>query len=160
MGPHWSYRVDPGSSEDGYRGNGTPAMARDPQEVVGALTPLGCRPVILPTPKSALEVTYGHRDGTPAVGLLLEFESSDVAADFFDRRSAALRDCVDWKRATAEIDVLRDETDSFVSVRDEQVGGTPVWTEGVKRSETRVMFVAVAGADGQDVVESALRTSS
>ena len=38
LGAGWDYRVDPGSVEDGYAGNGTPAMSRDPQEVAAVLT--------------------------------------------------------------------------------------------------------------------------
>ena len=156
LGPRWRYRVDPGSAEDGYAGNGTPAMARDPREVVAALTPLGCRPVQLPVPDAALEVTYGHADGTPAVGLLLEFDDDAEAAHFFALRVGVMRDCADWRRAQAEVEVLRDQPLTFVAVRDERLGGTPVWTEGVQRSGRRVLFVAVAGDDGAAAVASVL----
>jgi hypothetical protein len=156
LGAGWDYRVDPGSVEDGYAGNGTPAMSRDPHEVAAVLTPLGCRPVRLPVPDAALEVTYGHPDGTPAVGLLLRFADAEQADSFFVMRARAMRDCVGWSRAQADVTVLRDSPTSFVSVRDEHVGGTPLWTEGVRRDGADVLFVAVAGGDGGRVVASAL----
>lgn len=145
LGRKWTYRVTAGGAEEGFVGNGTPAVARDPQEVVMVLTPLGCRPVRLPVPTSALEVTYAHTDGTPAVGLLLEFDDAGGASAFFDTRAQAMRDCVTWARASADVTVLRDGPSSFVSVRAEELGDTPVWTEGVRRFGRRVLFVAVEG---------------
>lgn len=148
LGQRWHYRVNPGDPEDGSGGNGTAATARDPREVTGMLSPLGCRPVQLPVPDSALEVTYAHAAGTPAVGLLLEFASADRATEFFRMRAQAMRDCAAWGPATADVVVLRDTPAVFVSVRDEQVGATPVWSEGVRRTGDRVLFVAVRG-DGE-----------
>lgn len=156
LGPRWRYRVDLGSVEDGYQGNGTPSMARDPRDVVASLAPLGCRPTRLPVPEAALEVSYGHPDGTPAVGLLLEFGDVAAATRFFQLRADAMRACADRPGAQAEIDVLRDRPLTFVAVRDERVGGTPVWTEGVSREGRRVLFVAVAGEGGRDAVWSAV----
>jgi len=156
LGPRWKYRVDNGSVEDGYVGNGTPSVARHPREVASALSPMGCRPVRLPVPDSALEVTYAHRDGTPAVGLLVSFPDAEVAARFFELRADAVRDCLDWPPARADVIVLRDTADRFVSVRDVEVGGTPVWTEGVQRDGNRVLFVAVSGDDGAATVAAAL----
>jgi hypothetical protein len=156
LGSGWTYRVDKGSVEDGYVGNGTPSVARAPEEVAAVLTPLGCRPVRLPVPKSALEVTYAHRDGTPAVGLLLAFADVDTAASFFALRADSVRDCMHWAPARAEVTVLRDAAHQFVSVRDVGVGGTPVWTEGVQQDGQRVLFVAVSGRDGVAAVASAL----
>jgi hypothetical protein len=155
LGPQWEYRVDNGRSEDGYQGNGTPAMSRDVDEVVAALTPLGCRPVQLPTPDSALEVTYGRADGTPAVGLVLEFSSPEVAVSFFQRRAQVMRTCQESRHARATVTVLSDRPDLLIAQRDEHLGATPLWTEGVKRVETRVLFVAVEGDDGLGAVESA-----
>lgn len=161
LGSRWQYRVEAGGAEEGFTGNGTPALARDPREVVMVLTPLGCRPVRLPVPTSALEVTYAHARGTPAVGLLLEFADAGAAAKFFNTRAEAMRDCVSWSKAQAEVTVLRDTGTSFVSVRAEDVGDTPVWTEGVRRSGARVLFVAVegGGADSRASVERALGQS-
>jgi hypothetical protein len=156
LGPRWSYRVDEGSAEDGYRGNGTPSVSREPVEVAAVLSPMGCRPVTLPVPESALEVTYAHRDGTPAVGLLLAFPDPGTASHFFRLRTQAVRDCVDWPRARADVTVLRDSGRMFVSVSDVGVGGTPVWTEGVRHDGEQVLFVAVSGRDGAAAVDSAL----
>lgn len=156
LGPRWTYRVDNGSVEDGYVGNGTPSVARAPEEIAAALTPLGCRPVRLPVPESALEVTYAHRDGTPAVGLLLAFADVDTATSFFALRADSVRDCVQWAPARAKVTVLRDAANQFVSVRDVGVGATPVWTEGVQQDGLRVLLVAVSGRGGAAAVASAL----
>ncbi|MDH4160176.1 MAG: hypothetical protein OEV62_07965 [Actinomycetota bacterium] len=156
LGPRWQYRVDNGSVEDGYLGNGTPSVARNPEEVAAVLTPLGCRPVRLPVPESALEVTYAHRDGTPAVGLLLAFRDAETATTFFELRADSVRDCVDWPPARADVTVLRDTADRFVSIRDVGAGGTPVWTEGVQRDGVHVLFMAVSGDDGAAAVTAAL----
>ena len=62
LGAGWRYAVDPGSAEEGYAGNGTPALARNPQEVVQTAVPLGCaRGSAMPTPTHALEVDYTLR---------------------------------------------------------------------------------------------------
>ena len=42
LGAGWTSRVDNGSAEEGYVGNGTPTQARDPHEVVMTVVPLGC----------------------------------------------------------------------------------------------------------------------
>ncbi len=159
LGPRWEYRVDNGSTEDGYQGNGTPAMARDVDEVVAAITPLGCRPLVLPTPEAALEVTYGRDDGTPAVGLVLEFSSPEVAVSFFQRRAQVMRTCQESRSSRATVTVLRDSPDTFIAERDEHLGATPLWTEGVRRVDARVFFFAVAGDQGLDAIESALAVS-
>src|SRR5262245_8816888 len=41
LGKEWRYRIDPGDPEEGYRGSGEPAIARDPTSVLDAITPLG-----------------------------------------------------------------------------------------------------------------------
>ena len=43
LGPGWTSRVDKGSEEDGYTGNGTSVVARDPGDVVAALAPVRVR---------------------------------------------------------------------------------------------------------------------
>ena len=94
--------MDPGNAEDGYVGSGEPATARDPMEVLGAITPLGCRPGQLPVPTHALEVTYA-RDDLPGVGMLLRFDDEATAAQFFDAHTGVISDCVG--RRTVEIAV-------------------------------------------------------
>lgn len=156
LGEGWAYRVDRGNAEDGYVGSGEPASARDPLEVLGAITPLGCRPGRLPVPSHALEVTYA-RDELPAVGLLLKFADESAASHFFDAHTSVIRHCVG--RRTVDLEILRAEPGHFVSSRTEQLGETPTWVEGVGLRGTQVLLVAVAddGASGVQAVESALQ---
>ncbi len=156
LGEGWDYRVDPGNAEDGYVGSGEPATARDPMEVLGAITPLGCRPGQLPVPTHALEVTYA-RDDLPGVGMLLRFADEATAAQFFDAHTGVISDCVG--RRTVDLAVVRAEQGAFISTRTEQLGQTPTWVEGVGLRGTEVLLVAVAddGASGVRAVESALQ---
>ena len=97
LGAGWTSRVDPGATEDGYTGNGTPSVARDPQDTVVALRPIGCAEESvyaepLPVPRHALEVDYRHRPtGANGVGLALEFADAAAAGDFFDVYTALAR---------------------------------------------------------------------
>ena len=141
LGRDWQYRVDMGNAEDGYVGSGEPAIAREPQSVIAALTPLGCRPVSLPTPNRALEVTY-QRKATPGVGLILQFADEATASEFFDGHAAGLRQCVDAPRINVEI--VRDAAGVFVTTRTEELGETPSWVEAMAISDDEVTLIAVA----------------
>ena len=141
LGPDWKYRVDMGNAEDGYVGSGEPAIAREPESVIAALTPLGCRPVPLPTPDRALEVTY-QRKATPGVGLILQFDDQATATEFFDGHAEGLRRCVSAPRVNVEI--VRDATGVFVTTRTEELGETPSWVEAMAVSDNEVTLIAVA----------------
>jgi hypothetical protein len=99
LGPRWTSRVDPGSAEDGYTGNGTSVVARDPGDVMAALLPLGCASdavyaTALPVPAHALEADYAYRPtGAHASGLVLQFRDAAVARAFVRIYTAALRAC-------------------------------------------------------------------
>jgi hypothetical protein len=85
--------VDPGSAEEGYAGNGTPALARNPREVVQTAVPLGCaRGTAMPTPTHALEVDYTLRDAT-VVAVRGRFTGPAQARRFFAARTANLEAC-------------------------------------------------------------------
>jgi hypothetical protein len=148
LGRGWSYRVDNGNAEDGYLGSGEPAIARDPVSVLAAITPLGCRPGRLPMPVAALEVTYTRGD-LPGVGLLLQFGDDAAAARFFAEHSGVLDRCAGSSRV--ELSIKRHTEDLLVSTRVEQLGETPVWTEGVGLRGTEVMLIAVADPSGAGV---------
>jgi hypothetical protein len=95
LGTGWAFRVDDGSQEDGYAGNGTPTLQRDPGEVAGLAVPLGCVDRgALPRPRWALETDYAHAS-TGALGLVirLRFSTDAAAAAFTDGRDAALATC-------------------------------------------------------------------
>ena len=155
LGERWKYRVDPGDPEEGYQGSGEPAIARKPSSVLAAITPLGCRPQPLPEPTHALEVTY-RRGAIPGVGLILEFATPAGAQRFFTVHRAVLEQCEDASRV--DLDVLSSTSDTMVSARTEQLGQTPSWVEGVRRTGDTVTFVAVSGPRhaGVRAVQSAL----
>jgi hypothetical protein len=93
LGSGWHYSVDPGSAEDGYLGNGTPAVQRDPNEVVSAAVPLGCRrPVKMATPRHALEVDYRYH-GTKVIAVRGIFDDPAQARSFFLARARNLQGC-------------------------------------------------------------------
>jgi len=93
LGAGWAYAVDPGDSEEGYLGNGTPALARNPQEMVQAALPFGCaRRVPLPTPSHALEVDYRF-GSTKVIAVRMSFRDGPQATGFYAGRSADLMDC-------------------------------------------------------------------
>jgi hypothetical protein len=94
LGAGWAYVVDPGDTEEGYLGNGTPALARDPGEIVQTAVPFGCaRRTPMPRPTHALEVDYAT-GGTKVVAIRSQFADATTARSFFGGRSANLRACV------------------------------------------------------------------
>ena len=101
LGPRWSYAVDPGDAEEGYSGNGTPALARDPEEVSLAAVPLGCARVEpLPLPVDALEVDYAA-DGVRVVSIRAAFADAATARTFFERRRSDIEACVGHRPSPA-----------------------------------------------------------
>ena len=93
LGAGWAYAVDPGNTEEGYLGNGTPALARDPHEMVQAAVPLGCaRHVALPTPAHVLEVDYSYRR-TKVIAVRMSFRDPAGATGFYGARNADVTDC-------------------------------------------------------------------
>ena len=94
LGPGWAFFVDPGDSEEGYLGNGTPALARDPGEIVQTAVPFGCaRATAMPRPDHALEVDYRVR-GVRVVAIRSQFADPATARAFLAGRRANLRACV------------------------------------------------------------------
>lgn len=94
LGDGWAYSIDPGDAEEGYAGNGTPALARNPAEVVRLAVPLGCaRPDAMPVPDHALEVDYTV-GGTKVIAIRGEFKDVGMAELFFDARNANVQRCV------------------------------------------------------------------
>lgn len=101
LGPGWAYSVDAGSVEEGYAGNGTPALARNPQEIVQTAVPFGCeRRTRLPAPVHALEVDY-LLHGAKVIAIRGRFAGAAVARAFFHGRSADLAACVGRSGSTA-----------------------------------------------------------
>ena len=156
LGDGWSYRVDPGDPEAGYVGSGRPAIARDPSSVIAAVTPLGCRPQPLPAPTRALEVTY-QKERVPGVALILQFDSTGAAREFFEVHSSVISECAEARRI--DVEVIQASSDTYVSTRTEDLGDTRSWAEGMAVTGERVMLVAVADPTDRGVraVVSAVR---
>ena len=94
LGPGWRYAVDPGDAEEGYSGNGTPALARRPEEIVQTAVPFGCdRSTPLTPPRHALEVDYTF-GGRRVVAVRGKFADVAAATAFFTGRAADLRACL------------------------------------------------------------------
>ncbi len=101
LGRGWRYAVDPGDGEEGYAGNGTPALARDPREVTQTAVPFGCpRRAPMPAPTHALEVDY-TLDGARVVVVRGAFGDPATSRRFFTARTANLRSCAGRVGSTA-----------------------------------------------------------
>ncbi|MGN6330985.1 MAG: hypothetical protein ACTHOD_04940 [Motilibacteraceae bacterium] len=153
LGTGWRPFADPGSSEDGYLGNGTPWLARDPVEVAATALPLGCQsrhPV--PTPRFALETDGTDAAGHRAVLIRTRFATPAQAVAFVDRTAADARACarqpgetgpagtsapVTVVRAVAGV-VVSDRVDVFA---DPAAGAR--WSEFKAAGGTDVLLLAV-----------------
>jgi len=151
LGSGWIARVDPGSAEDGYTGNGTPVVARDPQDLAQAILPIGCADASvydarLPIAAHALEVDYQHRaSGAHGVALALDFGSAAAAQRFVAAYTSALRGCTAGPGGSMVVTVAAAPAGSFASVQKDSAFGT-TWRELVTRTGAVVRMVAVEGA--------------
>lgn len=146
LGAGWRYAVDPGSTEEGYAGNGTPALARDPREVVQTAVPIGCpRPAALPVPSHALEVDY--RLGTRTViAVRGRFPSSREAATFFRARTQDLRSCA-GRSGSAAIGALVTAIRPLApgAVASDRTPASDPWHEIAVLDDDTVVLVALQG---------------
>lgn len=151
LGAGWVARVDPGSAEDGYTGNGTPVTARDPQDVIQAVRPIGCADESvyaddLPLPRHALEVDYAYRaSGAHGVALALDFGSEAAAKRFVALYTAALGRCTAGPGGSMVVTPAQAPAGAYASVQVDSAFGT-TWRELVTRSGAVVRLVAVEGA--------------
>ncbi len=151
LGGGWVARVDPGSAEDGYTGNGTPVTARDPQDVIQAVRPIGCADESvyaddLPVPEHALEVDYAYRaSGAHGVALALDFGSEASAKRFVGLYTAALGRCVAGPGGSMVVTRAKAPAGAYASVQVDSAFGT-TWRELVTRTGSVVRLVAVEGA--------------
>jgi hypothetical protein len=139
LGAAWGFRVDEGSAEAGYVGNGTPTLARDPREIVMTVLPLGCEQrTHLPTPSHALETDYRQRaQGIAGVGIRLRFATAAAAGRFVSTRRSDLRACATQPREPADLGLrlvsgLRETGQgTYVSVRTDPLlaKADRTWTE-------------------------------
>jgi hypothetical protein len=91
-----------GDAEEGYTGNRTPVLERDPGEVAMLAVPFGCaRPVDVPVPEHALEVDY-TAGGVSVVAVRASFGDPRTASRFFGTRARLLRGCAGTVVSEAE----------------------------------------------------------
>lgn len=151
FGAGWVARVDPGSAEDGYTGNGTPVTARDPRDLTQALLPIGCADEAvyadpLPVPRHALEADYAHRaSGAHGVALALDFGSDAEATRFVAVYTAALGRCTAGPGGSMVVTRAKAPDGAVASVQVDSAFGT-TWRELVVRTGPVVRMVAVEGA--------------
>jgi hypothetical protein len=150
LGSGWKARVDGGSVEDGYTGNGTPSVARDPEDTVIAVRPIGCAEEsvyaeALPVPRFALEVDYRHRTGANGVGLALEFADAQAASEFFEVYTRSLALCRSGGSGATRVTVQASPgADAVATVTVDPLEQT-TWRELAERSGRVVRLLAVEG---------------
>ena len=161
LGPGWKRYADPGTAEDGYRGNGSWVRARDSADVASALLPLGCtgRLPRLPVPRYALEATYRGPGGAPAAALVLAFRDETTARAFVAGMASLGDACLAPAGGVAAEDpMVTVVTQGRVSAttvlqrrRELGVGaGQWLWSEAVVGEGRRVGLLAVASRPGRD----------
>ena len=152
LGPRWTSRVDPGSTEDGYTGNGTSVVARDPRDVADALLPLGCASEAvyatpMPVPKHALEADYAYRPtGVHAIGLVLEYADSASASRMVRLYTAALRRCRAGAGGTMVVRVEQAPGAGLFASTQVDAVAHETWRELVAPAGRVVRLIAVQGA--------------
>lgn len=146
LGGGWSYAVDPGDIEEGYAGNGTPAIAREAGEVLRTVLPFGCpRGPRFAAPRHVLEVDYRSPYGK-VVALRLRFADDNTASAFFAARTAGLRSCLGRSPSPAigplvrHLTVLDDRT-----LRSDRTPASDPWTELAGTGGDLVTLVAIQG---------------
>jgi hypothetical protein len=148
LGTGWRYAVDPGDPEEGYAGNGTPTLARNPQEIVQTAVPFGCaRRAAMPAPSHALEVDYTLH-GRKVIAVRGAFGGKRPAERFFTGRAENLRACA-GRRASAAIGPLvtavRAESQDALSSR--RTPKSDPWQELSVLDRDSVVLVAAQGGD-------------
>ena len=143
LGPGWEYAVDPGSVEDGYLGNDTPAMSRNPAELVQTAVPLGClRPNVMAPPQHVLEVDYAYQ-GTTVIMVRSSFADPSAAAAFYRARKDNLDRCLGRTAVRAEGVLVGtvDELSTGVLLSD-RTPTSAAWTELCVLDRDQVVLVA------------------
>lgn len=150
LGPDWEYVVDAGDAEEGYSGNGTPALARDPREITLAAVPLGCPRRRLPLPEAALEVDYSLA-GTKVIALRAAFSSPAIAERFFATRTEAVRGCLGRTGGAALGPLVGSVEDGDAAGRlvSDRTPESDPWTELALLDGDQVILVAAQGRLGR-----------
>jgi hypothetical protein len=148
LGAGWTYSVDPGDAEEGYAGNGTPALERSPEEITRTAVPLGCdRPTPMPRPTHALEVDYAFR-GAKVIAVRGQFRDPATAREFFTGRSQNLRGCLRRSGSVAIGPLVAGLTSpARDAVASDRTPASDPWHELAVLDRATVALVAVQGAD-------------
>lgn len=143
LGAGWSYRVDAGDAEEGYAGNSTPVLERDPTEVAMLAVPFGCRrPVDVPVPQHALEVGYTVA-GVPVIAVRASFGDPRTASRFFGTRARLLRGCERTVTSKAEGMLVREvRRVSATALLNDRTPDSDPWTELAVHDGDQVVLVA------------------
>ena len=156
LGAGWKYVVDEGDAEEGYSGNGTPALARSPREIVQTAVPFGCaRKTAMPAPTHALEVDYRYR-GAPVIAVRGAFADPAEAEAFFAARAKNLRACQGRSGSTAIGPLVQRITApaTGVLVSDRTPKSDP-WRELSVLDGNQVVLLAVQSPSGSDALDPA-----
>ena len=135
----WTPTARPGSSEEGYLGNGTWVHAVSAEHSAYAAIALGCAELgAYPQPTAALEGTLAGPEGRPGVGVTLEFAGADEARGYFDEWVRQAKAC----EGTAT-ELLSLDADTWVGRRNLET----LWSETVGVRGERVVLLIVDQAD-------------
>lgn len=135
----WSPTAKPGSSEEGFLGNGTWVHATSPEHSAFSAISLGCAELgSYPLPVAALEGNLTDGSGRPGVGLTLEFSDAAAARAYFAEWVRQAEACLGTQTA------LVDRTDdTWLGRRNLDT----VWSEAVGVRADRVSLLIVDSPD-------------
>jgi hypothetical protein len=155
LGAGWRYAVDPGSAEEGYSGNGTPTLERNPQEIVQTAVPFGCdRPFELTAPTHALEVDYTV-SGAKAIAVRGKFGDAASARSFFVDRARELRGCEGRIGSPAIGPLVSAVTvPARGALASDRMPRSDPWHEIAVLDRDTVVLLAVQGADPLTTVQT------
>jgi hypothetical protein len=172
LGEDWQSFADPGGVEEGFQGNGSWARAREPQDLVAGLAPIGCtgfEPPALPVPAEALEGTYEGTDGQGrGVSIVLGYPDEAAAQAFMTAHEATVTGCSAQSGAvqpedplTLVIEPVEVSPDRIIDIRREfgAGAGTLAWTEVVLRVGARVGLLSL-GIEGDGALPDTARMES
>ncbi len=148
LGAGWRYAIDPGDAEEGYAGNGTPSLARSPQEIVQTAVPFGCaRKAPMPAPDHALEVDYTLH-GAKVIAVRASFASPARSRAFFDGRASNLQACAGRSSSAAIGTLVADLTHpARDALANDRTPKSDPWRELAVLDGDVVALVAVQGDD-------------
>ena len=140
----WRTQVREGGEEEGFEGNGTWVRARDARYAAQDVITIGCTEVTrddYPDPVRALEGGYTDGDGSPGIGLVLEFEDAAAASGYWDRYTEQVRACATLADPVRTDEVAVRQPADGDALMDRRTYPDGEWTEvGVRRGD-RVTLV-------------------